>query len=114
MQDKTVLSREQEAISKRTRALQEKLQTLVKSAAPLKQIMNYVQEDVDTMRKELSFWSGEIAKNTEMLHREKQLVQHHFTLGCHVSNFGERYINQNATIIVHFFNPAEVPRNVLQ
>ena len=72
--DKTVISREQEAIAKRTKALQEKLQTLVKSAAPLKQIMNYVQEDVDTMHKELHFWTAEIGKNNQMLLREKQLV----------------------------------------
>lgn len=73
--DKTVISREQEAIAKRTKALQEKLQTLVKSAAPLKQIMNYVQEDVDTMHKELHFWSGEINKNNQLLLREKQKTE---------------------------------------
>ena len=69
-----MISREQEAITKRTKALQEKLQTLVKSAAPLKQIMNYVQEDVDTMNKELNFWSQEILKNDQLLQREKQLA----------------------------------------
>ena len=51
-------------------ALQQGVEALVKAAQPLGRAMDYLQEDVDGMTKEASFWSEEARKHGQVRFRE--------------------------------------------
>lgn len=68
--------RNREAASKEMEKLRDSIQTLTRAANPLGKLMNFLQEDIDSMRSELKLWIdineklvGEI-KNEEMLIEE--------------------------------------------
>lgn len=54
--------------------LQESIQTLTKSANPLGKIMDYIQEDLDSMQKELYRWKQENIQHTMALKHEKEIT----------------------------------------
>ena len=51
--------------------LRTSIQTLTRSANPLGKIMDYVQEDLDSMQKELEKWKAENKEHALALKREK-------------------------------------------
>lgn len=55
--------------------LQESIQTLTKSANPLGKIMDYIQEDLDSMQKELQRWKQERIQHTMALRHEKEITE---------------------------------------
>ena len=50
--------------------LQSSIQGLCRSATPLGRVMDYVQEDMDSMLKELEVWQRESSQHKEALQRE--------------------------------------------
>lgn len=62
--------REREAATKETERLREDIQNLCRSANPLGKIVDYIQEDVDAMRKEMMQWKKEHDENTVALSEE--------------------------------------------
>ncbi len=59
--------RERERIRKETTKVQESVQQLTRTAHPLGRLVDYLQEDVDSMLKELEQWRGEYKKNMTKL-----------------------------------------------
>lgn len=66
--------REAEATKKEVDSLRETIQTLCRSANPLGKIVDYVQEDVDSMRKELLQWQNEQEEHANALAEEATLT----------------------------------------
>jgi len=62
--------RDREAATKETERLREDIQNLCRSANPLGKIVDYIQEDVDAMRKEMLQWKKEHDDNTVALSEE--------------------------------------------
>jgi TRAF3-interacting protein 1 len=62
--------RDHEQAVKETERLREDIQALCQSANPLGKIVDYIQEDVDAMRKEMLQWKEEHAENTLKLSEE--------------------------------------------
>ena len=52
--------------------LQSSIQGLCRSATPLGSVMDYVQEDMDSMLKELELWQKESSQHKEALQREQR------------------------------------------
>lgn len=52
--------------------LQSSIQGLCRSATPLGRVMDYVQEDMDSMLKELEIWQKESSQHKEALQREQK------------------------------------------
>lgn len=67
--------KERELVSKEIEKLQTSIQTLCKSANPLGKIMDYVQEDIDSMQKELEMWELENRKHAEAVQREQSVTE---------------------------------------
>lgn len=59
--------KDQEAIAAEVARLRESIQTLCRTANPLGKIVDYVQEDVDSMKGELSMWLDELQKDSATL-----------------------------------------------
>ncbi|XP_069790406.1 TRAF3-interacting protein 1 isoform X2 [Narcine bancroftii] len=75
-QEKTIISetarkKEKEQVTKEIEKLRTSIQTLCRSALPLGKIMDYIQEDMDSMQNELSMWCKENKKHAESLLREQ-------------------------------------------
>ncbi|XP_066137091.1 TRAF3-interacting protein 1 isoform X2 [Saccopteryx bilineata] len=66
--------KEKDIVSKEIEKLRMSIQTLCKSALPLGRIMNYLQEDVDAMQKELQLWHSENKQHTEALQQEQSVT----------------------------------------
>lgn len=62
--------RDREAATKETERLRTDIQNLCRSANPLGKIVDYIQEDVDAMRKEMLQWKKEHDDNTVALSEE--------------------------------------------
>jgi TRAF3-interacting protein 1 len=61
-------------VQKEVDKLRGSIQTLTRSANPLGKIMDYVQEDLDSMQKELERWKVENKQHQMDLKREKGYV----------------------------------------
>uniref|UniRef100_UPI00398EA8E1 TRAF3-interacting protein 1 isoform X2 n=1 Tax=Pristiophorus japonicus TaxID=55135 RepID=UPI00398EA8E1 len=78
-QEKTIISetakkKERELVAKEIEKLRTSIQTLCRSALPLGKIMDYIQEDMDSMQNELSMWRRENKKHAESLLREQSVT----------------------------------------
>ncbi|XP_051880815.1 TRAF3-interacting protein 1 [Pristis pectinata] len=78
-QEKTIISetarkKEKELVTKEIERLRTSIQTLCRSALPLGKIMDYIQEDMDSMQNELSMWRKENKKHAESLLREQSVT----------------------------------------
>ncbi|XP_055494453.1 TRAF3-interacting protein 1 isoform X1 [Leucoraja erinacea] len=78
-QEKTIISetarkKEKELVTKEIEKLRMSIQTLCRSALPLGKIMDYIQEDMDSMQNELSMWRKENKKHAESLLREQSVT----------------------------------------
>ncbi|KAL5508994.1 hypothetical protein EMCRGX_G004268 [Ephydatia muelleri] len=67
--------KERELVMKEVEKLQSSIQTLCKSANPLGRIMDYVQEDTDSMQKELEMWKAENARHSEAMKKEEGITE---------------------------------------
>lgn len=63
--------KQREAVQREIDKLRGSIQTLTRSANPLGKIMDYVQEDLDSMQKELEKWKNENKEHALALKREK-------------------------------------------
>ncbi|XP_037017310.2 TRAF3-interacting protein 1 isoform X2 [Artibeus jamaicensis] len=66
--------KEKDVVSKEIEKLRVSIQTLCKSALPLGKIMDYLQEDVDTMQNELQLWRSESRQHAQALRREQSIT----------------------------------------
>ncbi|XP_072902824.1 TRAF3-interacting protein 1 [Hemitrygon akajei] len=78
-QEKTIISetarrKEKELVTKEIEKLRTSIQTLCRSALPLGKIMDYIQEDMDSMQNELSMWRKENKKHAETLLKEQSVT----------------------------------------
>ena len=64
--------KEREMVQKEIDKLKGTIQTLTRSANPLGKIMDFVQEDLDSMQKELDQWKREHKENLIALQREQR------------------------------------------
>lgn len=64
--------KEREMVAKEIEQLQSSIQGLCRSAMPLGRVMDYVQEDMDSMLKELELWQKESSQHKEALQREQR------------------------------------------
>ncbi|XP_052805204.1 TRAF3-interacting protein 1-like isoform X3 [Mya arenaria] len=67
--------KQREAVQKEVDKLRGSIQTLTRSANPLGKIMDYVQEDLDSMQKELEKWKQENKEHGLALKREKAITE---------------------------------------
>ncbi|XP_052265069.1 TRAF3-interacting protein 1-like isoform X2 [Dreissena polymorpha] len=67
--------KQREAVQKEIDKLRSSIQTLTRSANPLGKIMDYVQEDLDSMQKELEKWKQENKEHSLALKREKAITE---------------------------------------
>ncbi|XP_043549054.1 TRAF3-interacting protein 1 isoform X2 [Chiloscyllium plagiosum] len=77
--EKTIISetakkKERELVAKEIEKLRTSIQTLCRSALPLGKIMDYIQEDMDSMQNELSMWRKENKMHAESLLREQSIT----------------------------------------
>ncbi|GCB72441.1 hypothetical protein scyTo_0006306, partial [Scyliorhinus torazame] len=78
-QEKAIISetakkKERELVAKEIEKLRMSIQNLCRSALPLGKIMDYIQEDMDSMQNELSMWRRENKKHAESLLREQSIT----------------------------------------
>ncbi|XP_033728168.1 TRAF3-interacting protein 1-like isoform X3 [Pecten maximus] len=66
--------KQREMVQKEIDKLRGSIQTLTRSANPLGKIMDYVQEDLDSMQKELERWKAENKEHVLALKREKGIT----------------------------------------
>lgn len=66
--------KQREMVQKEIDKLRGSIQTLTRSANPLGKIMDYVQEDLDSMQKELERWKTENKEHVLALKREKGIT----------------------------------------
>ncbi|XP_003390429.1 PREDICTED: TRAF3-interacting protein 1-like [Amphimedon queenslandica] len=71
--------RERELIEKEVSKLQSSIQSLSQTANPLGKIMDYVQEDLDSMEQELEMWKKENSQYAETLRREEKITEDELT-----------------------------------
>ena len=64
--------KEREIVQKEIDKLKGTIQTLTRSANPLGKIMDFVQEDLDSMQKEMDQWKREHKGNLVALQREQR------------------------------------------
>ncbi|KAL3837111.1 hypothetical protein ACJMK2_022492 [Sinanodonta woodiana] len=67
--------KQREQIQKEIDKLRGSIQTLTRSANPLGKIMDYVQEDLDSMQKELEKWKTENKEHAQALKRETAITE---------------------------------------
>lgn len=58
-------------MSKEIEKLRGTIQMLTRSANPIGKLMDYLQEDIDSMQKEWKTWHGEYSVNTLALKQEE-------------------------------------------
>eukprot|EP00912_Choanoflagellata_sp_UC4_P000814 UC4_evm3s507 len=73
--DEATNRREREQAQQEVNTLREAIQVLCRSANPLGKIMDYVQEDLDAMRKEKENWKEENEKHEEALAEERIITE---------------------------------------
>uniref|UniRef100_A0A0K2UL18 TRAF3-interacting protein 1 C-terminal domain-containing protein n=1 Tax=Lepeophtheirus salmonis TaxID=72036 RepID=A0A0K2UL18_LEPSM len=67
--------RERESTQREIDKLKESIQTLTRYANPLGKLMNFLQEDVDSMQRELDTWRNERKQLKAKLNQEEHLTQ---------------------------------------
>lgn len=77
LQDRTLVSeasrkKERELVAKEIERLRSSIQTVCRSALPLGKIMDYIQEDMDSMQNELQTWRKENKENAQALLQEQR------------------------------------------
>lgn len=77
LQDRTLVSevsrkKERELVEKEIERLRSSIQTVCRSALPLGKIMDYIQEDMDSMQNELRTWRKENKENAQALLQEQR------------------------------------------
>ncbi|XP_039539431.1 TRAF3-interacting protein 1 isoform X3 [Pimephales promelas] len=78
-QDRTLVSevsrkKERELVAKEIERLRSSIQTVCRSALPLGKIMDYIQEDMDSMQNELQTWRKENKENAQALLQEQRIT----------------------------------------
>uniref|UniRef100_A0A672Q7F9 TRAF3-interacting protein 1 n=1 Tax=Sinocyclocheilus grahami TaxID=75366 RepID=A0A672Q7F9_SINGR len=78
-QDRSLVSevsrkKERELVAKEIERLRSSIQTVCRSALPLGKIMDYIQEDMDSMQNELQTWRKENKENTQALLQEQRIT----------------------------------------
>eukprot|EP00106_Octopus_bimaculoides_P014120 XP_014781562.1 PREDICTED: TRAF3-interacting protein 1-like [Octopus bimaculoides] len=71
----TAYQRQRELTESKILKLQGSIQGLTKSANPLGKIMDYIQEDLDSMHKELNQWKGEKLEYRLALKEEREITE---------------------------------------
>ncbi|KAL1267474.1 hypothetical protein QQF64_032837 [Cirrhinus molitorella] len=76
-QDRSLMSeasrkKEREMVAKEIERLRSSIQTVCRSALPLGKIMDYIQEDMDSMQNELQTWRKENKENAQACYRNKE------------------------------------------
>ncbi|XP_053139179.1 TRAF3-interacting protein 1 isoform X2 [Hemicordylus capensis] len=66
--------KEKDLVSKEIEKFRGSIQALCRSALPLGKIMDYIQEDVDSMRNELQMWKNENKQLEEALQKEQGIT----------------------------------------
>lgn len=66
--------KQRQQVQKEIDKLRVSIQTLTRSANPLGKVMDYVQEDLDSMQKELQRWKQENKEHALELKRERRWV----------------------------------------
>ncbi|XP_071103791.1 TRAF3-interacting protein 1-like isoform X1 [Haliotis cracherodii] len=66
--------KQREIVQKEINKLRNSIQSLTRSANPLGKIMDYVQEDLDSMQKELEKWKSENKEHSLALKRERGIT----------------------------------------
>ncbi|XP_066271131.1 TRAF3-interacting protein 1-like, partial [Branchiostoma lanceolatum] len=66
--------KEREMVSKEVEKLRAAIQVLCRSANPLGKVMDYVQEDMDAMQKELGVWRKENKELDMAIKREQSIT----------------------------------------
>jgi len=67
--------KEKELAQKEIEKLRNSIQTLCRSAHPLGKIMDYLQEDIDSMQKELEVWRKDNKKYALALKAEQSITE---------------------------------------
>lgn len=78
-QDRSLVSessrkKERELVAKEIERLRSSIQTVCRSALPLGKIMDYIQEDMDSMQNELQTWRKENKENAHALLQEQRIT----------------------------------------
>ncbi|KAK7169470.1 hypothetical protein R3I93_005441 [Phoxinus phoxinus] len=78
-QDRSLVSevsrkKERELVAKEIERLRSSIQTVCRSALPLGKIMDYIQEDMDSMKNELQTWRKENKENAQALLQEQRIT----------------------------------------
>ncbi|XP_069839217.1 TRAF3-interacting protein 1 [Dendropsophus ebraccatus] len=66
--------KEKDLVTKEIEKLRGSIQVLCRSALPLGKMMDYIQEDMDTMKNELQMWRTENRQHAEVLLREQSVT----------------------------------------
>ncbi|KAH1184664.1 TRAF3-interacting protein 1 isoform X3 [Mauremys mutica] len=66
--------KEKDLVSKEIEKFRASIQTLCRSALPLGKIMDYIQEDMDSMKNELQMWQHENKQHAETLQKEQSIT----------------------------------------
>ncbi|KAM4026355.1 TRAF3-interacting protein 1 isoform 2-T2 [Anomaloglossus baeobatrachus] len=66
--------KEKDLVTKEIEKLRGSIQILCRSALPLGKMMDYIQEDMDTMKNELQTWRAENREHAEVLLREQSVT----------------------------------------
>uniref|UniRef100_A0A8C8VHI3 TRAF3-interacting protein 1 n=1 Tax=Pelusios castaneus TaxID=367368 RepID=A0A8C8VHI3_9SAUR len=66
--------KEKDLVSKEIEKFRASIQTLCRSALPLGKIMDYIQEDMDSMKNELQMWQHENKEHAEALQKEQSIT----------------------------------------
>ncbi|XP_077304330.1 TRAF3-interacting protein 1 isoform X2 [Lithobates pipiens] len=66
--------KEKDMVTKEIEKLRSSIQIVCRSALPLGKIMDYIQEDMDTMKNELQMWRKENGEHAEVLLREQSIT----------------------------------------
>ncbi|XP_077128522.1 TRAF3-interacting protein 1 isoform X2 [Ranitomeya variabilis] len=66
--------KEKDLVTKEIEKLRGSIQILCRSALPLGKMMDYIQEDMDTMKNELQMWKMENREHAEVLLREQSVT----------------------------------------
>lgn len=72
--------KERDLVSREVERLRVSVQTVCRSALPLGRIMDYIQEDVDSMQAELQMWRKENQEHAQSLVQEHRWVRTKDTL----------------------------------
>ncbi|KAG5833791.1 hypothetical protein ANANG_G00279620 [Anguilla anguilla] len=68
------MRKERELVSREMDRLRSSIQTVCRSALPLGKIMDYIQEDMDSMQNELQTWRRENQEHAQALLQEQRVT----------------------------------------